>query len=983
MFKAAFPTVTYHSVNAKRRLLQMPVVVIRIAGLLKGQGELYLMEKTEFDYELLVNFLSKNIKQFSKKHGITKQELKQLLTITQSERERECIRYAIYKTSGASPTEARRLFGFENMKVRASHVETCIKEAQDIYEAIDSLARSQDQALLDTLGIQSNSSSESSGEETDCSSSQYDSLSIHDAVNIVNIHVPDDSSLAETLCECECNWFQFIEKVQEGNSDLQLYSDLEKIFSRTPHLGFNERQMELIVQSHRAFEASTSASYNEERIARSINGDIVSESDSEDPEQYVGVKSATSEAGKVLVQKKRMTIKRRAKRLRAKAVAERRFLSRKVSKRTSKILRDCPNIGETIESFVQDHSVGADAWRRTGVLTFDGNANLREKVTYEKIKQHLEQVYARHFAYGTVVELCVPRNKHRRSSKRYRGFAKVTSRRARKGFNLRYNPDTHWSSSFYKGLNKLEYVDGRNILNINRDDATGFRLDTMTTCRQYANPTVKGKESLTTRTDYVNKHPSVLQTTSYNFTQSDTTSEVCVGVVKAVPIHKKNPTQHFTDLMMLCDKDDLHMVFKNPLTGLNKEIDCIRVDGATDEGPGHELVQYWWTEWHFRQQKVVTLVTTRSSGSSYLNRVELQNGCLSLAHSNTFIPSTLRGSCINQQTGKTDEAKLRENLHLAIEAYISRVDGCRCGDATIKLYKGFESEEHHAISETLEIFLKGSNKQKEVLQREYPDLVARFKMIWDVRSKHMVRDLPSSYIFLLRCCYQPDCKHPVCQSRQPPPSTLRWYPEGPLISQLPLPVPDSTRPWGSQSCTTCKGVCAGHYSNQFVDTNNPAAVKCITKPPSLVLKQKFSDLGNNPVTDKFIEDAAKSVLLCVEETKIWIDHLATVVQNRKRGAAKAAATRRAKQSRKSTQQQSQSLQGRDSRQQSSQGPILHGESREENESFCGTCGKDYYTSSPDEFWIGCDLCNQWYCCRCEGLTAEPASETYICKKCCN
>ncbi len=51
----------------------------------------------------------------------------------------------------------------------------------------------------------------------------------------------------------------------------------------------------------------------------------------------------------------------------------------------------------------------------------------------------------------------------------------------------------------------------------------------------------------------------------------------------------------------------------------NKDIDCIRVDGATDEGPSHELVQYWWTEWHFRMEKVATLVTSRSSGSSYIS----------------------------------------------------------------------------------------------------------------------------------------------------------------------------------------------------------------------------------------------------------------------------------------------------------------------------------------------------------------------------
>ena len=38
-------------------------------------------------------------------------------------------------------------------------------------------------------------------------------------------------------------------------------------------------------------------------------------------------------------------------------VTEKRFLSRKLSKRTSKIIRDCPNIGITIESFVEDQNV--------------------------------------------------------------------------------------------------------------------------------------------------------------------------------------------------------------------------------------------------------------------------------------------------------------------------------------------------------------------------------------------------------------------------------------------------------------------------------------------------------------------------------------------------------------------------------------------------------------------------------------------------
>ena len=177
--------------------------------------------------------------------------------------------------------------------------------------------------------------------------------------------------------------------------------------------------------------------------------------------------------------KRRVSIKRRTMRLKAKRLAEMNFLSRKSSKRVSKVLTECPNIGKTIEEFVSSANIGADHWRRTGVLTFDGNTRLPNKVTYYSIQQHLKSVYGRNFAYGTVVQLCVARNRRQCSASRYKGVAKVTTRRARKGFTLRYNPDSHWSNSLYRGLSILQYKDGRDITNLNRDDASGFRLDTL------------------------------------------------------------------------------------------------------------------------------------------------------------------------------------------------------------------------------------------------------------------------------------------------------------------------------------------------------------------------------------------------------------------------------------------------------------------------------------------------------------------------
>ena len=198
---------------------------------------------------------------------------------------------------------------------------------------------------------------------------------------------------------------------------------------------------------------------------------------------------------KQILEKRIQSIKRRFRYSKAKQIAEKNFLSRKTGSKVRGIISDCPDIGRVIEDFVQERNIGADAWRCTGVLTFDGNTRVKEKVTYERVRQHLMKVYQRKLSYGSVVQLCIARNKRRKSASRYKGVANVTSRRARKGFQIKFNPDAHWSAAFYRGLNELQYTDGRNILNLNRDDASGFRLDTMITHRLHRTPQVQGKDA--------------------------------------------------------------------------------------------------------------------------------------------------------------------------------------------------------------------------------------------------------------------------------------------------------------------------------------------------------------------------------------------------------------------------------------------------------------------------------------------------------
>ena len=202
------------------------------------------------------------------------------------------------------------------------------------------------------------------------------------------------------------------------------------------------------------------------------------------------------------------------------------------------------------------------------------------------------------------------------------------SQRARKGFTLKYNPDAHWSSALYRGLNLIQYTDGENILNINRDDASGFRLDTLSTHKQHQSLCVVGSPALTTRTDYVNKYKSILQTTNYNFTGTKTTAEVCAGVVKPHVIYPKNSAQHAADLKMLLHKDELQSAFLNPKMHTVKQITCVRVDGSVQvtlkyNSGGQSTILV--------QGNFITLVSTCSSGASCLNRVEVQNGCLAKA----------------------------------------------------------------------------------------------------------------------------------------------------------------------------------------------------------------------------------------------------------------------------------------------------------------------------------------------------------------
>ena len=81
-------------------------------------------------------------------------------------------KYAVYKSSGITPTQARLRYGLDNVAARASRVESSITEAEEIIKAYDDIYQIQKKALVASDCYQdydtdNSSEEEGSSEETD------------------------------------------------------------------------------------------------------------------------------------------------------------------------------------------------------------------------------------------------------------------------------------------------------------------------------------------------------------------------------------------------------------------------------------------------------------------------------------------------------------------------------------------------------------------------------------------------------------------------------------------------------------------------------------------------------------------------------------------------------------------------------------------------------------------------------------------------
>ena len=467
VFKSVYPESTYNSEAAKSRILQLPVVAVRIGSPSSGISEISVMEHMSgVDYVKLRTILSVNPKAMSTKPAMTKEDVQHILSFAQNRQERETLVYTFCKAARLSATSARKIYGIDNLSQRTKKVEAALQDARSLRECIDSMIECQDDAVTMSLGLMP-VEEEQSGEESQDDSDEGEETG--EKINDFKELIPLEDTIS-LLQQCRWNWFEFLDQMEEKDGYCEGATNV--LYTRAMScttIQVSHQEKELLQQSYDAYKIDQEICLPvDQRNADAFNGMIVSDSEVEDPEDYL---EENRERLKMVVARRRRAIKRRGRYLKAKKLAEQKFLARKQCKRTDSIINQYPDIGKVIEDFVEQRNIGADAWRRTGVLTFDGNTLVGKKVTFKRIQQHLQQVYKRSFSYGTVVQLCVPRNLRRRSAKSYKSVARVTCRRARKGFEMKYNPDRHWSAALYRNLNKVEYEDGRNIVNIMRQDS--------------------------------------------------------------------------------------------------------------------------------------------------------------------------------------------------------------------------------------------------------------------------------------------------------------------------------------------------------------------------------------------------------------------------------------------------------------------------------------------------------------------------------
>ena len=346
------PGAKYKSDKALRRILQLPVAIFPME-LQKGQKTLFVTElNTAVNYEKLGEFLktvSVSTDCNTQFPIISRETLKIVCDLASSEKDKRLIKYAVSCGGNMSREAAKKKYGISDLTLLKNTVENAVEQAREIRDAVDHLSNVKEDCILEELGIlcgndskSDSDESESSEDETSENGSDTDCPGDVDSENDgQNSNIPPNSSaldpdvvmkgmatvspapgnehLVMILRENNHNWFSFVEELKML---LHMYTPevlnqvLVDFAAYLPFSDLSDEEERLVEQSRQAFLMT-----ERRRVARE-DDDVVSDSESDDPEDWVDVGEGLTEKMKSLVVKEKRKQKKRDRRRFLKLVTE-------------------------------------------------------------------------------------------------------------------------------------------------------------------------------------------------------------------------------------------------------------------------------------------------------------------------------------------------------------------------------------------------------------------------------------------------------------------------------------------------------------------------------------------------------------------------------------------------------------------------------------------------------------------------------------
>ena len=143
---------SYKASAARGKMLRIPLACVGVGDQLKGNFSFYLIEKQNINYTIFQTLLANSVQQ--KTPNLSKNELKGLLYLAESESEKERLKFVAVKAGRLSGRKASAIYGVSKLGTRQKKIEDALEHSSAIRESIEKIAKIKDRALLASYGFE-------------------------------------------------------------------------------------------------------------------------------------------------------------------------------------------------------------------------------------------------------------------------------------------------------------------------------------------------------------------------------------------------------------------------------------------------------------------------------------------------------------------------------------------------------------------------------------------------------------------------------------------------------------------------------------------------------------------------------------------------------------------------------------------------------------------------------------------------------------